>query len=885
MSRSSRSAGSDSDNSSDVVSGAESEVESDESNGEEAHDEVQDDDSEDSNKERNHEYGGKEDSDRNSESGNESDDEESESESEENGVDEITKMLGGLAKKVAEGDLESVEEVVEEGELSSSSVDSSDAEYGAKTIMRKLFEHVKSVDVVDHSINDSTAEEVSEEEIKANPGKYYVANFRGDRLDYFSGSHRGKARREYVRTAVDGSVSGAAPAYKSIAAINIGKKHEKDPDAYKVEINKIETPKKLLQTTFIKKYKSPTHFLTAVKDISPTYGNPVISTSKDTEVTTAYADHPKKDAKLHPKYGDKVKDKPKHRLIGMATVFVHEASDYIKKPKADIERLRVEGKVGGKSGVERNNQEIIFADEIASDHVAGYVPLAYPNLSKEYDEEDKRLFGLTGVSVRTTTKSPKTLGKKAKDSALYPTSRALQWRVAEKFVKNRNPEGELIWVDREGKFRKFKTKDGRARKLDFDDTTTSEEDAKSNTAADDLDIFNYVGDSSNLTHENVQKLLRVAFLKNGKSGVECDAMLSNSVAVISEDGSLDDSLRDAILHFIGQYPQQDHTSIALCRGAIVGRQIVGNTHWSALHLRRVGNEVKSYHMDSLGDKTPRAVGRVLGAIHGTTLNPDLAENETYRRAIERLSTTIFQPCKDLLCTKQKDGYSCGYHAVFNMARMQTAADVEVLEDVVIQDGVGIEINDFITARKADLKSSFNGAIDKRIRAVSAADFDDDEVDLNVLKAAAESISISSDEHIEKLQKLINLEKSVRQKRPDSATDLSKLNIEILYRKILFETAEGIRYDALIAVSEVGEAGDGLSDKVESFLEKLCNAETAQNPQSILPLLTRIIAAPAILFSEIEWLQKELDDEKPKPSLSPRDTSSGALYEAESTLKH
>lgn len=104
------------------------------------------------------------------------------------------------------------------------------------------------------------------------------------------------------------------------------------------------------------------------------------SSDSSPDVTTSYADHPDKDAKLHPKYD--TRKKPKHRLIGMESVFVHEANEYIARKKADIERMRTEKKIGGKGAVERDNQEIMLANEVESQNVAGYVPLVYPNLSK-----------------------------------------------------------------------------------------------------------------------------------------------------------------------------------------------------------------------------------------------------------------------------------------------------------------------------------------------------------------------------------------------------------------------------------------------------------------------------------------------------------------------
>jgi hypothetical protein len=336
--------------------------------------------------------------------------------------------------------------------IASESPDSSDAEYGAKTLMRKIQTRVSGVEVKTHKIGNTRLPEITIDQIRANPNKYYIANFRGDYLDYFPDHQH---RRQYVKERVDGTQKRTPNSYKSQAVANIETKHLVGSSEYDKEVKGLKTPEKLKDTGFVKKYKSSTHFSSAVKDISPTHGNPVISTSKDTQVVPRYSDHPKTGAKLHPKYNNK---KPQHRLIGMATVTVHEAGEYIDLPKADIEKLRQEKKIGGKSGVERDNQEIMFPNIIESQNVAGYVPLAYPNLSKKYSNEDKQLFGLDKLSKapQMTRSDPKSLGDGSKTDTIYAVNQEFQWQLAEKFVQEKNPNGELLWVDNEGKFRRFR---------------------------------------------------------------------------------------------------------------------------------------------------------------------------------------------------------------------------------------------------------------------------------------------------------------------------------------------------------------------------------------------------------------------------------------------
>lgn len=378
-----------------------------------------------------------------------------------------------LSDKLAKSKIESSDE----------SPDSSDSEYGAKTLLRKVFSKVKDHQVTQYRSKSKKTQEVNIEEIQANPEKYYIANFRGDRLDYFENNLQ---RRQYVKTAVEASIKGSPPSYKSIAAIKISAKYKEGSEEYNDELKKIDAEKKVTNTDFIRTYKSPTYFQKAVTAASPVHGNPLISTSKDSAVTVSYADHAKKDAKLHPKYNEK--KKPKHRLIGMETVFIHKATDYITRPKADIERLRSMSKIGGKAAVERDNEEIIFADEVKTENIAGYIPLVYPNLSKTYNSDDEKLFGLDKKNPTLTRKDPKTLGDSSKTATIYELHRDLQWQVAEAHIKKKNPQAELLWVGSDGKFYRFssdeKTKNV-ARKL-IKATEESESEEELDRAADEI---------------------------------------------------------------------------------------------------------------------------------------------------------------------------------------------------------------------------------------------------------------------------------------------------------------------------------------------------------------------------------------------------------------
>jgi hypothetical protein len=379
---------------------------------------------------------------------------------------------------------------------------------------------------------------------------------------------------------------------------------------------------------------------------------------------------------------------------------------------------------------------------------------------------------------------------------------------------------------------------------------------------DDLNIFNYVGTSSNLTHQNVLYLISQAFELSGLDENQA------SVAVISEDKSLDDSLRNEILRFIGQEPTQDRMSIALCRGYIdeESGQISGNTHWTALHLRRIENEdgsvlIRAYHMDSMGNSIPFAVERVLESIRKTKLEDlgdDLASSDVYQRAIERLEHTDFKECLPLIknSTKQTDSHSCGYHSVFNMLRMHNGIRENGkfrCQQHVIQGGDEVTIDQFIEDKKADLQSRFNPQVDAGLRLHLRFSAD---IDLN--RALSESILISDETNLNKLKKLVQLEKEIKKLDPDPTITLSSLNLEKFYKKLLSQCVEEIRYKFLTAENrDIGEVVDVL--KREQILEKLSSARTSQNPQDFLEIVERIDKNPNLLSSGLDSLMEDIAD--------------------------
>lgn len=244
--------------------------------------------------------------------------------------------------------------------------------------------------------------------------------------------------------------------------------------------------------------------------------------------------------------------------------------------------------------------------------------------------------------------------------------------------------------------------------------------ASASRAVTGIDAFNRVTEDSPLSYQNLASLLRITLKKNGQFGRQIYQVLNNEmrIVVISKDQSLDHSLRDEILRFIGR-DDQEKLSIALCKGAINAGEIEGNTHWTALHLRKSENQdgcvsVQAFHANSIGDGVPVAVVRVLDSISQTQLadlSPDLQANQTYQNACAKIGAGIinFNGVQIVNCPKQQDIYSCGYRTAFNMLAMHLNEDL----DLIAQGREFVNVNEFIEGRKADLKEMFNGANQER----------------------------------------------------------------------------------------------------------------------------------------------------------------------------
>lgn len=385
---------------------------------------------------------------------------------------------------------------------------------------------------------------------------------------------------------------------------------------------------------------------------------------------------------------------------------------------------------------------------------------------------------------------------------------------------------------------------------------------KDSETAAKMDIFNYVSDISNLTHQNILFLLRDTWKKSGRTDEQCDYNLSHggiSVAVISQDPALDYSLRNAMLDFLNH--DLDRASIILGRGNLIKNEIEGNSHWTSLHLRRVayGDRfiIQAYHIDSLGSlEIPDAVTRVLNSINN--LKPkDLSEDdrERYQRAIGRLSSSQYcfnGQCNAGFSTIQADNYSCGYHAAFNAVASFINNDIAVAPlNVIWQDDKETTIEEFIAEKKEILKQKFNVGAHEILMTTKEVDEDDSKL---TYKARILSIIIGGDDHLTKLEKLILLEREIKAEGDEAILKLSSLQIETSYKKILSDYAVSLKYSTkdMIFSPEV-------SFNISLFLEELCSAKVAQNPEKILPFLKRIEEYREVIYSFPEKLLLELNN--------------------------
>ena len=323
-----------------------------------------------------------------------------------------------------------------------------------------------------------------------------------------------------------------------------------------------------------------------------------------------------------------------------------------------------------------------------------------------------------------------------------------------------------------------------------------------------LGIFNRVGDRSNLSYQNVAALLRYAFVNIGDMEDEIyDKKNSETheidVVVISDDPGIT-SLKDSINRFADS--AAENCSIALCKGNIVGGEIVGDTHWTALSLRKVRGEdgktvIQAFHTDSMGLLVPASVSRVFNEMKDDLLRRDIV-----------LENCLANGGR----VDQEDGYSCGYHAVFNLLRMRLGVDL-MTADERLQD-----IDKFIADGKRALKEKFN-------KVVAA-----DGYSKALGKLTHEARALISD-----VEKLFKSQGPLDQLGTLSATK-EVLEKEI-NEKIVSDFFRRAINNCLLEVrSKISESESNLDDLMGGFTKSCINDETLKDPSILLTLFKEIL---------------------------------------------
>lgn len=423
--------------------------------------------------------------------------------------------------------------------ISESSCDSLNSDFGALTIATKVkstTSHINKEFKV--NLRETTQDNVvSFEEIEAHPGKYYVFLTKGDRLDYFQ-DHT--SRREYVKRVIDDTAGGSVASYYSQALAAVLLK----PEAEQARLRRLLKRNSLFVVDNVRSYVSPKGFSKAVARMGSGLGNPWLSLSKSSPLSTRYAEavgYDSDDPTLHPHYnytprkrmlstaltegklkkgwkvywqksgeeefegtivkcsagkkgiillkiigsedgnsmtlkvdkktgsiltqeGDNFGDaslhvlvqrpkeagRPKHRLIGIKTVFVFEANYYSEMSKVDVEDYRNRGEIKGKCAVERENHEVILRHQVSSRHIAGRVPVLYPNLSQKTEE----VYGLTGFQRSRPRAEYGDLTKNFKATHVSPKIEQTEYKLALRHAQQTNRDAELLWIDKIGTFRR-----------------------------------------------------------------------------------------------------------------------------------------------------------------------------------------------------------------------------------------------------------------------------------------------------------------------------------------------------------------------------------------------------------------------------------------------
>ncbi len=421
----------------------------------------------------------------------------------------------------------------------------------------------------------------------------------------------------------------------------------------------------------------------------------------------------------------------------------------------------------------------------------------------------------------------------------------------------------------------------------------------------ELDLFNIVGRRTMLSHQNLHHLMRNSFMEDGMTDEQYTELSHNNnlnIAVIPSrpsDESIDDSLLGTIMAFynknilVRQPPERQKCSIVLARGYLNRRgdlsEITGCSHWSCLHLRlnAAGNAIEAYHINS---SNPEGRGQVPESIQRIITKANTQIRASGIRA-SGMQILIQQP-REQSCIAQNDGFSCGYHAVFNaMNSFNTPINQPIAPP---RD----DFNRFLQTSRARLMQEFdNERIFTRARssitkskkpptqktaAVSSPKKGEDYFDRLLQE-------LEQEDSPKKLSTIYQLEQGIR--RENRNIDLlSSFELEKVYNQIL------VNISTQITDSRILEDFDLNPIEIENFVAMMTSKITANNIGKILKPLEDLYKLrrdqdvgnlfQALIEIQTEHLGVESDEEhkkldpkaKPKPNPAPAPTKSHQLQE-------
>ncbi len=384
----------------------------------------------------------------------------------------------------------------------------------------------------------------------------------------------------------------------------------------------------------------------------------------------------------------------------------------------------------------------------------------------------------------------------------------------------------------------------------------------------ELDVYNRVYDHSNLTYQNVNSLMRSAFIKAGAEESWYDEFNEKAFGVcpIGEGGT---ALRNFILNFIAS--GINRASIALCRGRLVNGEIRGDTHWTALHFRKQGNDIIPYYFDSGGgDFVPADVENAINRVRNlkaTDLTGDDSRNALFQRAVGQIASLRFQEVKKVPCENQRDGYSCGYHAVFNSVGAFREKDPEKSFSTIWQNPSHVNRTQFIENSKIELRREFNGTDHVVASPSKALGVSSIEVTTNdkFTKAVVGIIAAteSAEEYLERINKIKAIHTAENKLSDDDKIRLMDIATQS-YKKILNDLVEARRSTAIEPINQHTE-----------FLLNILNSNLVANKmeeEKVIAFLDKIVtnkdlnANAASLIGEARQL--ELVSETSKLTLTP-----------------